>query len=154
MDVKIINPVLTATIETLQMMANLKASPDKPQLKSGHQAKGIITSILKMNGAKIQGSIALSFTFPLIQQLASAILDEKISKIDNIAQDLTGELSNIVTGRSKALLSESGLEIDMAIPETLIGESHDIDHKVSAPVILLPFKTQYGPFFIEICFKY
>jgi len=154
MDAKIINPILTATTETLQMMANLTAKPDNPQLKSGCQAKGVITSILKMNGAKIQGSIALSFTFPLIQQLAIAILDQKISKIDNVAEDLTGELSNIVTGRSKALLSKSGLEIDMAIPETLTGESHTIDHKVKAPVILLPFKTQYGPFFVEICFKF
>jgi len=153
MDVKFINPVLTATLETLQMMANLKASPESPQLKSGVKAKGAVTSLLSMNGANIKGSLALSFTFPLLQQLAKTMLDLNIDKIDDVATDLAGELSNIVTGRSKALLYESGFDIDMATPSTIIGDAHSIDHKINAPVILMPFDTQFGPFFVEICFK-
>ncbi|VAW81394.1 hypothetical protein MNBD_GAMMA12-2801 [hydrothermal vent metagenome] len=154
MDAKIINPVLTATIETLQLMANLKASPASPQVKSDLEAKGVISSILKMNGKKVQGSLALSFSFPLLQQMALTMLDEKISEVNNVAKDLAGELSNIVTGRSKALLHESGLDIDMAIPLTITGNAHQIDHKVNAPVILLPFNTPFGAIFVEICFKY
>jgi len=153
MHAKFINPVLKATVETLQMMANLKISPDRPQLKSGLEAKGIVTSILEMNGANIRGSLAISFTFPLIQQLAKSMLDLDINKVDEIATDLTGELSNIVTGRSKALLSESGFDIDMATPSSLTGEPHTIDHKINAPVIIIPFHTPHGSFFVEICFK-
>ncbi len=154
MDAKIINPVLTAMIETLQLMANLKVSPASPQVKSDLKAKGVVSSILKMNGKKIQGSLALSFSFPLLQQLALTMLDEKLSVVNSVAKDLAGELSNIVTGRSKALLYESGLDIDMAIPVTLTGKSHQIDHKVNAPVILLPLNTPFGAVFVEICFKY
>jgi chemotaxis protein CheX len=38
----------------------------------------------------------------------------------------------------------------MGIPTMIVGPNHKIIHKTRAPVIVLPFKTDLGSFFVEV----
>ncbi len=153
MDVRFINPVLESTVQTLEKMAALVPEVGKPALKQGRRARGCVTGMMSMRGRNVEGSIALSFSLPVIRQLVKQMLRMEISSIDETASDLAGELSNIVAGQSKTKLAESGLDIDMSLPVVLAGVDHDIDHRIEAPVVVLPFKTQTGDFFVELCFS-
>ena len=153
MDVRFINPVLSSTVQTLEKMAALTPQVDKPVVKAGQVAEGCVTGLMRMNGRNVRGSIALSFSLPVIRQLVKAMLRMDIDSVDETASDLAGELSNIVAGQSKTKLAESGLDIEMSLPAVLTGQGHKFDHQVDAPVILLPFTTASGKFFVEFCFK-
>jgi hypothetical protein len=41
----------------------------------------------------------------------------------------------------------------MSLPEIVAGKDVVIDHKIKAPVVLLSFQTDVGPFYVEMCFK-
>jgi len=42
---------------------------------------------------------------------------------------------------------------EMAIPTVVSGEGHTIMHVTDHPVLLIPFETVAGPFFMEACLR-
>ncbi|MBF0564139.1 MAG: chemotaxis protein CheX, partial [Nitrospirae bacterium] len=64
-----------------------------------------------------------------------------------------GEITNMVTGGAKKILAERGYKFEMAIPTTIVGKNHVITHKTRGPIVIVPFKTTFGDFFVEVCFE-
>ncbi len=81
------------------------------------------------------------------------MLGEEIHSVNDIVTDLVGEITNIVTGGAKRSLSEMGYDFDLAIPGVVAGKNHIITHMTKGQTIVLPFHTEQGDFFVEICFE-
>ena len=71
--------------------------------------------------------------------------------IDN--QDGAAEIINIIFGQTKAVLNTSGYSLQRAIPSVMRGENHKIYQNSKIPVLLVPFSSDAGKFFIQICVK-
>ena len=52
-----------------------------------------------------------------------------------------------------AELEQKGYAFEMAIPTIVSGKSHSIGHVTDYPIIVVPFDTEAGPFFVETCLK-
>jgi chemotaxis protein CheX len=153
MKVEFINPFLASIVNVLETMANLKVTPGRPQLKEEDIASGDVTGIIGMASSDVKGSLAITFTSTAIFDIAKRMLGDDVREIDNTVTDLVGEITNMVTGGAKRLLSEQGYDFDMAIPAVVAGKNHRISHKSSGPKILIPFTTLAGKFYLEICFE-
>ncbi len=153
MNVAFINPFISAIQDTLSTMATLEAIPGRPSIKEGTAAKGDVTGIIGMAGPQLTGSLAVCFTEAVIVEISRRMFGETPQAIDETVTDMVGELTNIVTGGAKKLLAEDGYDFDMAIPSVVTGRDHTIEHKSSGPTLILPFDTEAGPFFMEICFS-
>lgn len=153
MKVEFINPFLTSIVNVLETMANLKVTPGRPQLKEEDIASGDVTGIIGMASSDVKGSLAITFTSAAISDIAKRMLGDDVQEIDNTVTDLVGEITNMVTGGAKRLLSEQGYDFDMAIPAVVSGKNHRISHKSRGPKILIPFTTLAGKFYLEICFE-
>ena len=153
MNAEFINAFLTAILNILTTMAQMKAEPGKPFVKADHVAKGDVTGIIGMAGEQTKGTLAVTFTQPVILAITERMLGEKLDTIDDTVTDMVGELTNIVTGGAKKFLSEKGYRFDMAIPAVISGKDHIVLHKSKNPIILVPFTTEAGDFFVELCFE-
>ena len=153
MKVEFINPFLSAMLNVLKTMAMLEAQPDKPALKTSKVSFGDVTGLMGMAGKQTKGTLAITFTEPVILEIAKRMLGEEETKINDTVTDLVGEITNMVTGGAKKILSEKGYRFDMAIPSVIAGKDHVIHHKSKASIIVVPFHTDVGEFFIEICFE-
>ena len=153
MKVEFINPFLESILNVLNTMAKLEARPGKPAIKTNEVAKGDVTGIMGMASEQAKGTLAITFTGPVIIEITKRMLGEEVTMIDDTVIDMVGEITNMVTGGAKRLLSEQGYRFDMAIPSVVSGKNHVIHHKSKAPIIIVPFNTQAGNFFIEICFE-
>jgi chemotaxis protein CheX len=135
-------------------MAQINAQPGKPFLKGkSPYAKGDISGIIGLAGEKTKGSLAITFTKGAILQIASKMLGEEFKVIDEAVSDTVGEITNMLSGGARKILSESGYKFQMAIPSVVTGKDHIISHKVKGPVVVIPFETTAGSFFIEVCFE-
>jgi chemotaxis protein CheX len=134
-------------------MATMDLKPGKPQLKNHDIAKGDVSGLIGMVGPKTRGSLSITFEKTLILEIMNKMLAENPGVINDDVTDLVGELTNMVTGGAKNLLSEKGYEFDMATPAVVSGENHTISHKARGKKILMPFTHEYGNAFIEICFE-
>ncbi len=139
-------------MNVMATMAKTEATPGRPFLKQDGCAKGDVTGIIGMAGEKAKGSLAITFPEPAILHIASRMLGEELQKVDDSVADCVGEITNMVTGGAKRILSEEDYRFEMAIPTTIIGRGHAISHKTSGSIICIPFSTVAGDFFVEICF--
>lgn len=150
---EIVQPFLESIRNVLSTMAQTQVTVGKPFLKSGDKAMGDVTGMVGMVGNQTKGSIAISFTAPAILSVASRMLGENLQELNETVADVVGEITNIVTGGAKKILSEKGYTFNMAIPTTVVGKDHCVHHKTSRPVIVVPFETDAGGFFVELCFE-
>ncbi|PKG79835.1 chemotaxis protein CheX [Shewanella sp. Actino-trap-3] len=153
MNVEFINPFLVSLINVISTMATMDLKPGKPQLKNHDIAKGDVSGLIGMVGPKTRGSLSITFEKTLILEIMNKMLAENPGVINDEVTDLVGELTNMVTGGAKNLLSEKGYEFDMATPAVVSGKNHTISHKARGKKILMPFTHEYGNAFIEICFE-
>lgn len=153
MNVAFINPFLESMLNVLSTMAGMEVQPGRPNIKEDASARGDVTGLIGMTGEQARGSLAISFTEPVIIDITQRILGEKTNKIDETVIDMVGEITNIVTGGAKKLLAENGYDFDMAIPAVVAGKDHIVDHKARGAKIIIPFSTASGNFFVEVCFE-
>ncbi len=153
LNAEIINPFLNSMANVLVTMAMLQPQAGKVALKDEDIAFGDVTGVIGMTGSNFRGSMAITFTKAVILEIAARMLGEKIRKIDATVTDLVGEITNMVTGGAKNLLSEKGYDIGMATPVVVTGERHRIAHQAHGPRIVIPFSLECGQFFVEVCFE-
>lgn len=149
MNVDYINPFVESIDNILKTMASMWCEHGRPYLKNDHAPLGVVTGIIPMQGDEVSGSLAISFSEPVILMISSRMLGEEITQLDESCHDLTGELTNMLSGGSRRILWQKGYQFEMAQP-LILKSNQDIKHLTDVPVIVIPFDTQAGPFFIEV----
>jgi len=152
MDVKYINPFITATHHVLDTMAHTKAAVDKPYLKKEKIAKGDVTGIIGLTG-QVKGTISVTFTEKCILAIVSGMFGEEMKELNEEIKDAVGEISNMISGQARRELETMGLSLTAAIPTVIMGKNHSISHITAHPVIAIPFRTDNGEFTIEVSFE-
>ena len=152
MNVDFINPFLSSMTNVLVTMASLSPKVNGPKIKADNLPPGDITGIITMSSPKAIGTLALSFTKEVILHIATNMLDDKFTEIDDEVADLVGELTNMVTGGAKSLLESKGYDFDMTTPTVIRGQGQKVSHG-EGTVIVIPFNTDVGDFYVEVCFK-
>ena len=153
MDVKLINPVLETIVNVLSTMANVKPSMGKPTLKTDEVSLGEVTGIMNMDSSKVRASLAITFTQSTILDLVKRMLGEELTELDDTVRDMTGEMTNMVVGGAKNLYAAQGYDFNMSTPSILVGKNHTVHHAYPGKTIVMPFKSDSGEFFVELCFE-
>ena len=153
MDKNFLGAFIESVVNVLSTMATLEANPGTPVTKENEKAHGDITGLISMTGTEAKGTFAITFTEKVILEVTRRMIGEEVTGIDDTVIDMVGEITNMSSGGAKKLLSENGYRFDMAIPTVISGKDHIIRHKSKAPIIMVPFDTEAGNFFIEACFE-
>lgn len=153
MKADIINPFLSSVSNVLSTMAMLEVSPGKPSIKKDNVSRGDVSGIIGMTTETINGSMAITFPKNVVFDIVNRMLGETVTEVDATVTDLVGELTNMIVGGAKGLLEEKGYDIGMATPVVVTGKDHEVIHKASGQNILMPFNTEAGAFYVEVCFE-
>lgn len=152
MDVLMIHALLDSLFTVFSTMVKVQIQPGVPELKQGKAAKGEVSGLVGMQAAGASGSVALTLTLPAIREISRGLLGHEITSADNEAADMAGELTNMLVGGAKRILSERGHDFDMQTPQLLRGEGHEIVHHYAGQTVLLPVKIGQHEFYIELNF--
>ncbi|HHK8573464.1 TPA: chemotaxis protein CheX [Vibrio parahaemolyticus] len=129
MRAEFVNPFLASLMNVLKTMASLELKP------------------------QTRGSMSITFDEALALEIMQNMLGERPNGLNEEVTDMVGEITNMVTGGAKRILAESGFDFDMATPVVVSGRGHTIRHKCEGSIIIMPFSSQWGNAFIEICFE-
>jgi chemotaxis protein CheX len=155
MDVQFINPVLKALTEVLATMARMEVKPGKVVRKERDDPVSgkNVTGLMSMANDEAIASIALTFSEPVILEIANKMLPEPKHSVDGMVIDLVGELANMVMGGAKRNLEEEGYAFNLSLPTVIMGSDYLIAHRTRAPILVLPFRTLQGEFFVEASYE-
>lgn len=152
LNTEFINPFLTATIHVLDVQAQIKATPGQIYMKKHREVvTGDISGIIGIVSDTFDGSVVISFPEKTFLKVISNMLGEDYQKIDQEIVDGAGELTNMIFGQAKIVLNEKGYGIKTAIPSVVYGKDHSLSALTRGPVVVVPFTTDHGDFFVEIC---
>ncbi|MDH5180554.1 MAG: chemotaxis protein CheX [Gammaproteobacteria bacterium] len=152
MDIMIINALLDSLMKVFNTMVGIKAVPGVPVAKDDEISRGEVTGMMLMENDKTHGSMAISFSKAAISRIAKNMLGDDLQDIDDTARDLTGEMTNMLVGGAKKILSEQGMDFNMSTPAVFYGKGHQIQHKFNGQTVILPFNTNSEEFYLEINF--
>jgi chemotaxis protein CheX len=152
LDTEFINPFLNATIHVLRVQAQIEATPGQIYMKKPRDAMmtGDISGVIGIVSDSFDGSVVISFPEATFLKVISNMLGEEYKKIDQEIVDGAGELTNMIFGQAKIVLNEKGCGIKTAIPTVVSGKDHTLSALTKGPVVVIPFTTLHGKFFVEI----
>lgn len=148
-NVEFINPFIDATLEVIDVMANVKAEKDFVSIRDSDDCEGDITGIVALNGTNYVGSLAITFTSDVYLKIMSNMLGEEYTEINDENKDGVAELCNQIYGNGRIALNDIGFGLGSAIPTVIYGPGHKICHAAQGPILASYFKTDYGRFVIE-----
>ena len=152
MNVEFINPFLSSLLNVLSTMAQTELKPGKPSLKKDELARGDVSGLIGMVGPQTKGSLSITFDENLALTIMERMLGERPDTVNEEVTDMVGEITNMVTGGAKRMLSEKGIEFDMATPMVVSGSNHTIKHKADGPIVIIPLNSPHGKAYIEFSF--
>ncbi|MDX2369632.1 MAG: chemotaxis protein CheX [Colwellia sp.] len=152
MKVEFINPFLSSLLNVMSTMAKMELIPEKPKLKKDNVAHGDVSGLIGMVSPETKGSLSITFDTPLALATMKGMVGEAPDEVNEEITDLVGEITNMVTGGAKRLLSEKGFEFDMATPVVVSGKNHTIHHKSKGPIVIISLRGDAGRAYIEFSF--
>jgi chemotaxis protein CheX len=108
-----------------------------------------LTAILGVSG-QLQGNVLYGFGGGTAIAVASAMVGETVTELDDMSMSALGELANMITGNAATQLSAKGYECDIS-PPLIIEPSGSRISTLSGMQILTSFKSEYGELYIRIC---
>lgn len=147
-DLEFIQVFIEATKKTLMEMCQIKKlKHGKPvfQEKMETPLDMAIASKILISSEFFKGNFYVIFPKSTFLKIYENAVMEEATEINDENKDFAGEIANIIYGQSKKVLSASGLNLDMAIPSIDLGTKID-----SEIVIIIPFYTETGPFYIAV----
>ncbi len=152
LDILMINALLNSLFTIFATMVRLEIQAGTPVIKKDEVAMGAASGLIGMKTASTSGSVALSLTLPTIRKISLGMLGEEFTRVDKEATDLVGELTNMLVGGAKRIMSEKGHDFDMHTPTLLVGDGHKIVHHYPGQTVLLPILINEDEFYIELNF--
>lgn len=147
-DLEFIHVFVNATKKVLEEMGKVKdLTHKKPTFMDQNDTKleaGIASRIM-ISSDFFKGNFYVIFPEQTFLTLYAKAVFEEHQSINEENSDFAGELANIIYGQSKKVFAASGLNLDMAIPSV-----HRSSHVESEIVILIPFESSIGKFYIAV----
>ncbi|HNQ24755.1 MAG TPA: chemotaxis protein CheX [Phycisphaerae bacterium] len=147
MDVRYINSFVGATCNVFETMVGMPVAVDKPTVKSEATPSADVSGVIGFSG-DATGSVVLAFSFDTAAKIASAFAGAQITPQHPDFADAIGELANMVAGGAKSKFD--GFNINISLPNVIVGRDHNVCPSRSAPRIVIPCRTEAGFFYVEV----
>jgi len=149
-DAKFLKPFIDGTVKTLKVQCQLDATPKHPFIKgTAPQPAFELAGVLAIASTVFNGTITLCFTKQVFLTLMNNMLGESFTDISKEIESGAAELLNIIFGSAKNVLNNAGFGIQQALPSVVWGSGLKTTQLSTAPIIVLPFSTPVGEFYIE-----
>lgn len=145
-----INPFILSNMETFTKMLSLTAKPGKAMLKVHSKLDYDVSGLIGLSG-KVIGSVAMSFPEPSALAICNKFMGAAYTDMSEDILDAVGELVNIVAGNAKKGLSE--FDIEISLPNVIVGHNHRIVEPKGAISFVVPFTTDLGGFHMGVSLK-
>ncbi len=149
MDAVYIKPFVDAVENLFKTMLDLPFTLEKPYVKKEPVPQYEVAGIIGLSGG-VSGCVVINMQESLALQLASELLDEEMSELDDDCIDAIGEIANMIAGNAKTDFPDENCAI--SVPSVVIGK-----HKTSYPhgieVISIPCKAGNGRLVIDVAIK-
>jgi len=149
MDVRYINPFLSAIRNVFEKMLGLPFQLGKPQLKQDSFPLYDVSAFIGLSGTA-SGCVVLCLAKPMALSLASALCQDDFSEVNSDVTDALGEIANMIAGNAKK--DFPGDNNSISIPSVILGK-HKVKYPSGVPIIAIPCETSSGRMVVDVAIR-
>ena len=110
-----------------------------------------LTSMIGLGGG-IRGVLAIHCPAAVAKAITGSFLGMEVEELDDDVKDAIGEIANMVAGNLKVSYASIGLNVELAIPTSIVGESFHVCGMAEAKRVVVPLNMPEGRFWIELMY--
>ncbi len=84
--------------------------------------------------------------------ITGSFLGLEVETLDEDVKDAIGEIANMVAGNLKVSLAKQDIDVELAIPTSIVGDSFIVSGMADASRVIVVFKMNEGPFWVELLY--
>lgn len=126
----------------------------KGKIITGDESETVQSNLTSMIGlgGDIRGQLAIHCPASVAQNITSEFLGMEVKELNDDVKDAIGELANMVAGALKISFEETGTQIQLAIPTSVIGDSFRVKGMKGALRYAARFEFQSEQFDVEMIY--
>jgi chemotaxis protein CheX len=110
-----------------------------------------LTSMIGLGGG-LRGVLAIHCPASVAKAITAGFLGMDIVELDDDVKDAIGEIANMVAGNLKVSYAAIHLNIELAIPTTIVGDSFNVCSAAKAQRVIVPLKMNGERLWIELMY--
>jgi chemotaxis protein CheX len=158
LDAALINAIIESTTEVFSTMVNTPVTLKGVMPQDDYHSQGDISGVIGITGDDGEGMVAISFSLELGNLLVGRLLGMEGKPIpSDDRSDGVGELLNMISGRTKAMLSgDKAVPYRLSLPMVIQGPNHELSSRPkNCPYLVIQFLAEDKyPFTVQVSFKY
>ena len=143
--------IITATQEVFSSMLMVEVAGEVVPGAGRGEISANLSSMIGLGGG-VRGVLAVHCPGLVAREITGGFLGMPVEELDEDVKDAIGEIANMVAGNLKVAFGGCGVDIELAIPSSVIGESIRVSGIVGAKRHLVVFHHESGPFWIELLY--
>ncbi len=110
-----------------------------------------LTSMIGLGGG-IRGVLAVHCPENVAKAITGDFLGMDVDELDDDVKDAIGEITNMVAGNLKVSYSKVDINVELAIPTSIVGDSFHVSGIADAQRVVVPMTIKHGEFWIELMY--
>jgi chemotaxis protein CheX len=145
------NEIITGTQDVFSTMLMVDLTSQAVVENSKCDIQSNLTSMIGLGGG-IRGFLAVHCPASVAKAITSEFLGMDVDELDDDVKDAIGELANMVAGNLKVSYAKIDINIELALPASIVGESFHVGGINDARRIIVPFKMADDLLWVELMY--
>ncbi len=151
MRVEYINPFVESAFNVMKEVLQCDVKRGELYLKSTSMPVMGVAAIVGLAG-DVEGRVLFDMDRPTALNIASAMNNEEITTLDDLAKATITELANMITGQAVTKLHELGFKFDLTPPAIFTGDNMEISNQ-DVEALIVPMETPQGKVEINVAIR-
>jgi len=122
MDVRVVNALIAAVVNTLKTLLNVTPVVGKPGILKEIKPKYDMVTVIGFSGG-VEGNLIYSFNPSNALKIVSKMMGFEYESLDDLAMSAIGELGNMIAGALAMNLEKVGCRIVISPPTVVTGKN-------------------------------
>lgn len=144
--------VIDATKEVFSTMVMMDPNDEYPLQEPVTRFKCSITGMVGFAGL-YSGVISIHCPVDLAMKITSNMLGIECEEVGEDLNDAIGEISNMLGGSVKQVLSKGGLDVKLSIPTVISGEDYTVNSLTDNDCVVIPFIVDNQKFIVGLVLR-
>lgn len=150
-DLDLAQEIISATQEVFSAMLMMDITGEDISIRGRSAIQSNITSMIGLGGG-VRGMLAVHCPAEVAKAITGAFLGMDVEELDDDVKDAIGEIANMVAGNLKIAYANSGVNVELAIPTSVIGRSFRLSGIGGSIRHYVAFHLDSGPFWVELMY--
>lgn len=143
--------IVEGTKEVFSTMLMMDLSLNENFQQGSDKIASNITSMIGLGGG-LRGVLAVHCPKNIATAITGGFLGMEIEELDDDVKDAIGEITNMVAGNLKISYGKIDVNIELAIPTTIVGESFHVSGVADSTREVVALDMAQGTFWIELMY--